>query len=242
MQRICPECGEPLGECKCEKPKRWYEYVAVILAVTLLGIAMGFVIWWVGVPLLRPVPTPTATRKPVREPTATVTPVPTLVPTSTPRPTSTPVPTPDKPQRLGPDADSIYTLAALMEAEAGNMGRDGLLLVGCNVAHDLYDVASRWEELTGRWSPLGDILAGNEWVEPGAMTRGLADAVVDSDLCVGYPRCRHLGSLNDLTRWIDAGYVDPGQYLLWSGGRVGDTYPMLVCVPGVPELPIVEVK
>ena len=131
------------------------------------------------------------------------------------------------------DGDGLYVLAAVIRDEAGGMGTDGQYLVGCNVLHDLYDVSGHWETLTGRWVTLGDILEQSAHQQPEATEFAIASGAADGLRCLDYPRCRHLGSTQDLYKWLSRGYVDPGTYEIW----LGESGQMLVCVPGIPNLP-----
>ena len=128
--------------------------------------------------------------------------------------------------------------AALVEAEASGMGRQGQLLVACNLLADVYDVHGFWEELVGRWPPLGLVLEGNAPKTPGSEAFAAVNAAADGDVCAAYPRCRHLGSVMDLYTWYEAGYVEVGEYEIW----LGESGQMLVCVEGLPDLPVVTTK
>lgn len=173
------------------------------------------------------------------EPTSSpISPTPTIGPTVTLRPTSTPTPSPSPTVivngavAMDVDADGLYVLAALIQAEAGGMGARGQYLVACNVLHDLYDVGGRWCELTGRWSTLGNVLADSTIQQPQAGAFSVANGAADGLVCAEYPRCRHLGSTQDLYTWMARGYVDPGTYQIWLGA----SGQMLVCVPGIPAM------
>jgi hypothetical protein len=171
---------------------------------------------------------------------AVVTAVPTAVPTvvATAVPTVAPTVVVNRAAAVALSPERAAAAAAVVEAEASGMGRRGRQLVACNLLADVYDVHGSWEALVGRWPPLGLVLEGNAPRTPGSEAFIAVNAAADGDVCAGYPRCRHLGSVMDLYTWYEAGYVEVGEYEIW----LGESGQMLVCVEGLPELPVVTTK
>jgi len=239
MKHLCPTCGS--DDCECGQrvpstPHVWPSRLLAVLSVAAVLACVGMMIAW----------SIDAATEAARFGMAPTTPQPTVVITLivtatpaviTPSPTSSPTPAPthalNGAVEADVDADGLAHLAAVIQVEAGGMGKEGKYLIACNVLHDLYDVGGDWERLIGRWAKLEEILSGSPPREPTSGDFSVAGGAADGTACYNYPRCRFVGSTLELYGWEVDGYVDPGVYDLWLA-RSGQ---MLACVRGTPDLP-----